>query len=157
MANCYSSTKLNIQLGPILKVMAEDRGDASRPCTSGSSPSHKVSEIQRVGHGRNRDGNMDSNTNPSKIPTYITSADFVRGTMEIKAEKMICPQKSSSMQRQTIRNPLENWTQIQLLQLTPMQTLQNSHKRCRRDLHKIQPLTEEDRDSTEDELWPHEL
>ena len=90
--------------------MAEDRGDSSRPCTSVSSPSHKAPEIHRVGQRKkkNRDGNMDSNTNSSQRLTYITSADLVMGTMEIKAEKMICPQKCASIQRQTIRNPLEN-------------------------------------------------
>ena len=59
--------------------MAEDRSDTSRPCTAGSSRSQKLSEIHRGEQGRNRDGNMDSHTNPSKRPTYIASADFGRG------------------------------------------------------------------------------
>ena len=81
MSICYISTKRDIKLGLILKVMAQDRIDSSRPCTSGSSPSHKVSEMHRGGQAQNRDGNMNSNTNPTKRPTYITSADFSKDTI----------------------------------------------------------------------------
>ena len=79
MTICYPSTKCDIHLVLIPKVKAEDRSDSSRPCTAGSSPSHKVSEIHRGEQGRNRDGNMDSHTNPNKRSTYIASADFGRG------------------------------------------------------------------------------
>ena len=157
MANCYSSTKLNIHLDPILKVMAEERGNSSRPYTSGSSPSRKVSEIQSVGHGRNRDGNMDSNRNPSKIPTHITSADFGKDTIKNQGRENDLSTNVWKYAKANNKEQLENWTQIQLLQLTLMQTLQNSCKRCRRNLHKFQPLKEEERHSTEDELWPHEF